>query len=37
MQEKPDKFQAVAVGKKAYAKELVCYISCDEVDKLLRY
>jgi hypothetical protein len=36
----PDKFQAIAVGKKTYAKEPVfniesANISCDEVVKLL--
>jgi hypothetical protein len=40
MQTNPDKFQAIAVGKKTYAKEPVFYIesaniSCDEVVKLL--
>ena len=40
MQANPDKFQAIAVGKKTYAKEPVfniesANISCDEVVKLL--
>ena len=40
MQANPDKFQAIAVGKKTYAKETVfniesSNISCDEVVKLL--
>ena len=40
MQANPDKFQAIAVGKKTYAKETVfniesANISCDEVVKLL--
>jgi hypothetical protein len=40
MQSNPDKFQAIAVGKKTYAKEPVfniesANISCDEVVKLL--
>ena len=40
MQANPDKFQAIAVGKKIYAKEPVfntesANISCDEVVKLL--
>jgi hypothetical protein len=39
MQANPDKFQAIAVGKKTYAKEPVfniesANISCDEVVKL---
>jgi hypothetical protein len=40
MQANPDKFQAIAVGKKTYAKEPVfntesSNISCDQVVKLL--
>jgi hypothetical protein len=40
MQANPDKFQAIVVGKKIYAKEPVfniesANISCDEVVKLL--
>jgi hypothetical protein len=40
MQTNPDKYQAIAVGKKTYAKELVfniesANISCNEVVKLL--
>ena len=40
MQANPDKFQAIAVGKKTYTKEPVfniesTNISCDEVVKLL--